>query len=206
MSYQYPKKIALFILLFCIWQLTATNSYSQTNTPENTKDSFKRGFYGGVEMGAGWLELSQNNQTEGREARFIFGLYAGYRPFRALKAGIKIDGYLIEAYDNSNPAEGISISNTHFHAQVFPFKKIALFANLQGGWSKYINQNFGKHDAKGSSQKIGLGYEYTLAEHLRLSLLGNYGFGKFKDVNDVMITVHDQHFDSWDITLCITYQ
>lgn len=180
--------------------------YAQKSVAENNLNTFKKGFYVGVETGVGWPQFKNGSQDESREGRFIFGLYGGYRPLYTLRAGFKIDEYFIED-DDYSPGKGISISNASFQVQVFPFKNITLFTNLQYGWSKYNNNHILQgYEANGTSQKIGLGYEYNLNKHFALSLNANYGFGKFNDVNDVSVTIHDQNYDSWDITLCVTYR
>ena len=190
-----------------VFLLMTTFLYAQKSVAENNSNTFKRGFYVGIEMGVGWLQYTSDNQDESRKERFIMGFNGGYRPFYAFRAGVKIDGYLIEAGNYSNPAKGIGVSNTSFQVQVFPFKSVPLFTNIQYGWSKYTsNHTLNGYDANGTSQKIGFGYEYNLNKHFALSLNANYGFGKFNDVNDFSVTIHDQKYDSWDITLCVTYR
>lgn len=105
--------------------------YAQKSDAENNLNTFKRGFYVGFETGVGWLQITSDNLDESRKARFVIGLNGGYSPFYALRAGIKIDGYSIEVGDYSNPAKGIGISNTSFQVQVFPFKSVSFFTNIQ---------------------------------------------------------------------------
>ena len=206
MSYLYSKKYVFVLLVCCLLLPMTTYVYAQRSTLVNNLNTFKKGFYVGAEMGVGWLQFSRDNQSESRKERFIMGFHGGYIPLRALRLGIKLDGYLIESGDFSNPEKGISISNTSFQIQVFPFKTVPLFVNGQYGWSEYINHHPYEHNASGTSQKIGLGYEYNLNKHFALSLITNYGFGRFNDVNDLLATIHDQYYDSWDITLSLTYR
>jgi len=205
MSYIYSRKCVFVFMIYSVFLLMNTFLYAQESVSKNDSNTFKKGFYVGAEMGVGWLQLSSDIQDGSRDGRFIMGFYGGYRPLYLFRAGIKIDGYLIEAGDNSHPEKGIGISNTSFQIQVFPFKTIALFSNFQYGWSTYENMHIHGHNANGTSQKIGLGYEYDLNRHFALSAITNYGFGKFNDVNDVLVSVHDQKYDSWDVTLCLTY-
>ena len=204
MSHRYSNK---YVFVFCSMFLLMTASlFAQSGAPDNNSNTFKKGFYVGIEMGAGWLQLESSNQDESREGKFIMGFYGGYRFFYELRAGVKIDGYLIEASDYSNPAKGIGISNTSFQVQVFPLKTVPLFVNFQYGWSRYSNNHpLDGYDTNGTSQKIGLGYEYNLNKHFDVSLITNYGFGKFDDVNNISETILDQNYNSWDITLCLTY-
>ena len=162
MSYLYFKKYVFVFFVHSVLLLMSTFLYAQNSVAENNSNTFTRGFYVGFETGVGWLQITSDNQDESRKARFIMGFNGGYRPFYALRAGIKIDAYSIEAGDYSNPAKGIGISNTSFQVQVFPFKSVPLFTNIQYGWSKYTsNHTLNGYDANGTSQKIGLGMSTT---------------------------------------------
>lgn len=174
------------------------------------EDHSFRKFYAGIELGAGGLELSRNQLDEGRTARFALGVYGGYRPFRWLRAGINLNGWLIEPYNQFFffyfEEEGISISNIYGQVQVFPLREQPLFLNFQGGSSKYVNLNPDAQNAPGTGGKIGLGYEYPLGKNLGLSLTANWGFGKFGDITFQSVSVTDQHYDVFEILLGITYR
>lgn len=169
-----------------------------------------RKFYAGIELGAGGLELSRNQLNEGRTARFALGIYGGYRPFRWLRAGINLNGWLIEPYNQFFffyfEEEGISISNIYGQVQVFPLREQPLFLNFQGGSSKYVNLNPDAQNAPGTGGKIGLGYEYPLGKNLGLSLTANWGFGSFRDITLQNISFTNQRYDVFEVLLGITYR
>lgn len=169
-----------------------------------------RKFYAGIELGAGGLELSRNQLNEGRTARFALGIYGGYRPFRWLRAGINLNGWLIEPYNQFFffyfEEVGISISNIYGQVQVFPLREQPLFLNFQGGSSKYVNLNPDAQNAPGTGGKIGLGYEYPLGKNLGLSLTANWGFGSFRDVTLQNISFTNQRYDVFEVLLGITYR
>lgn len=169
-----------------------------------------RKFYAGIELGAGGLELSRNQLNEGRSARFALGIYGGYRPFRWLRAGVNLNGWLIEPYNQFFffyfEEEGISISNIYGQVQVFPLREEPLFLNFQGGSSKYVNLNPDAQNAPGTGGKIGLGYEYPLGKNLGLSLTANWGFGSFRDVTLQNISFTNQRYDVFEVLLGITYR
>lgn len=169
-----------------------------------------RKFYAGIELGAGGLELSRNQLNEGRTARFALGIYGGYRPFRWLRAGVNLNGWLIEPYNQFFffyfEEEGISISNIYGQVQVFPLREEPLFLNFQGGSSKYVNLNPDAQNAPGTGGKIGLGYEYPLGKNLGLSLTANWGFGSFRDVTLQNISFTNQRYDVFEVLLGITYR
>jgi hypothetical protein len=178
-------------------------------TSAQEEQSFRK-FYAGIELGAGGLELSRNQLNEGRTTRFALGIYGGYRPFRWLRAGINLNGWLIEPYNQFFffyfEEEGISISNIYGQVQVFPLKEQPLFLNFQGGSSKYVNLNPDAQNALGTGGKLGLGYEYPLGRNFGLSLTANWGFGKFGDITFQSVSVTNQHYDVFEVLLGITYR
>lgn len=169
-----------------------------------------RKFYAGLEMGAGGLELSRNQLHEGRAGRFALGIYGGYRPFRWLRAGINLNGWLIEPYNQYFflyfEEEGISISNIYGQIQVFPLKEQPFFLNLQGGSSKYVNLNPDAQNTNGIGGKVGFGYEYPLGKNFGLSLNGNFGFGRFGDVTFQNVSIINQKYDVFEFLLGFTFR
>ena len=169
----------------------------------------RKKFYVGMEIGAGELMLSRNDVPANRTTRFALGFYGGYAPFRWLRAGINLNGWLIEPYwnFNSNPENGISISNIYGQVQIFPFRKSNLFVSFKAGKSDYINMHRNEYYAYGSGSKAGLGYEHEVAPNLGLTLVVNYGWGSFGDVYYVGATpVTHQHYNVIEFLLGITYR
>jgi hypothetical protein len=171
------------------------------------RDSAERKFYVGIDAGTGLPELSANGVTTERTAKFAFGLYGGYIPLKWLRTGIALNGWLIEPFGNfnTNPENGISISNVYAQVQLFPFEKCNLFANLSGGYTEYINHHPEEFNANGTGALIGLGYEKNLNKRLKASLLINYGLGTFKDVQNVAGSVTNQHYNVLEFLLGITW-
>lgn len=199
MIYHYITKYYFILLLYSLSIIWPNHLNAQQKAP--TKK-----FYAGAETGAGFLQYSSNTNEGERTARFSLGFYGGYIPFRTLRLGINLNGYLIEPFDYSSPEKGKSISNTQVQIQIMPFKNNNLFANFQGGWSTYTNHHPYESNSKGTAGKIGLGYEFNLGKRLFGSLILNYATGKFKDVNYLGILTTDQHYDTFEILTCITFR
>jgi hypothetical protein len=164
-------------------------------------------FYAGMDAGIGLLNLARNDLTSQRSNTFALGFYGGYMPFKWLRTGINISGWLIESYGNfyDDPSKGISISNTYLQVQAFPFNKFDFFINFAGGISGYINHHMDEYNAKGSGIITGVGYERKLAGNVGISLMINYGFGQFNDVNYPGISVKNQHYDVTEFLIGFTY-
>lgn len=160
-----------------------------------------------MDMGAGWLMFTQNNKPEDYTARYALALYGGYQPFRWLRIGINVNGWLIEPFGSfyDNPEKGISISNTNAEIMVLPLKQNFFFL-LQGGHTTYTNHHPGSYNASGTNLKVGLGYEFSLANHWALPVSFRYGEGKFKDIHYTGIDVVNQHFNVFECVVGITFR
>jgi len=189
------KVILIFELLFC---------FSVTTSAQGDA---RRKFYVGMDTGIGLLKLSRNDLSPENHSCFALGLKGGFIPFRWLRTGINVNGWLIESYGNFyvNPSKGISISNFFGEIEAFPFKKADLFVTLSGGFSKYVSMHIDEFDAKGGGARIGVGYERRLYRRMSLSLMMNYGFGRFKDVENTAASIKNQHYEVTEFLIGITY-
>jgi hypothetical protein len=163
-------------------------------------------FYAGLDAGVGLLNLSRNDLPPQQSSTFALGFYGGFMPFKWLRTGINLSGWLLEPYgDFYDPSKGISISNAYLQLQAFPFKKFDLFLNFAGGISEYINNHPGEYDANGSGFLTGIGYERSVTRNFGISLMINYGFGQFNDVNYPGVSVKNQHYDATEFLIGFTY-
>jgi len=195
----FRKILIIFFLLHII------ASFSLPATAQRNSEA-KR-FYVGLDAGTGLLLLSKNDLDASRDARFSLGFFGGYKPCRWLRTGIIVNGWLIEAFGafGSNPEKGVSISNVYGQLQIFPFAEFPIFANVSGGYSSYTNHHPDEFNAHGSGGLFGLGYEKDLTKHLGVSFVVNYGFGRFKDVENVVAAVKNQHYDVVEFLVAIVY-
>jgi hypothetical protein len=122
--------------------------------------------------------------------------------------GISLNGYLIESFGDfyKSPERGISISNFHGVMQLFPIKNSGLFANLQGGRSVYTNHHPGNYNAAGLSGKTGMGYELKIGHRSCVSIVMNYGFGRFRDLHYPGVDITGQHFSVFEISAGFVYR
>lgn len=196
----YFGKLLAAVLIFQITSYYSTMAFAQENTA-------KRKFYVGMDGGLGLLKLSRNGIASERSSCFSLGFNGGYIPFNWLRTGISLNGYLIESYGDfyGNPEKGISISNFYGQVGIFPFKKTNLFINISGGFSNYINMHPDEYYAHGMGAKLGLGYEKNLFKRVEVSFVINYGFGRFKDVENVVASVKNQHYNITEFLIGFTY-
>lgn len=188
--------ILIIELLFCFSVTTTANG-----------GTIRKKIYVGMDTGIGFLKLSRNDLSPEHHSCFALGFNAGFIPFRWLRTGINLNGWLIESYGNFyvDPSKGVSISNFFGEIEAFPFKKADLFVKLSGGFSKYISMHSDEFDAKGGGARIGLGYERRLYRRVSISLMMNHGFGRFKDVENVVASVKNQHYKVTEFVIGFTY-
>ncbi|HEY3390363.1 MAG TPA: hypothetical protein VGK38_12365 [Prolixibacteraceae bacterium] len=193
-------KLFTAVLIFQITSYFSFMAIAQNN-------AIKRKFYVGVEGGLGLLRLSQNNLPSERNSCFSLDFNGGYIPFDWLRTGISLNGYLIESYGNfyDDPAKGISISNFYGQVEVFPIKRTNLFFKLSGGFSGYTNHHPNASNAHGTGGLLGIGYEKSIFRRTDLSFTVNYGFGRFKDVDNLAVSVKNQHYNITEFMIGITY-
>jgi hypothetical protein len=129
-------------------------STSLSTFPAFARENARRQkFYVGVDGGLGLLKLSRNNLSPEMNSCIALGFYGGFIPFTWLRTGVSLNGWTIESYGRfeDDPSKGVSISNFYGQIQVLPFKKSAIYANISGGFSNYINMHVNEYNAKGSS-------------------------------------------------------
>lgn len=180
--------------------------FEQFNEIARKQDTTKEIYYVGMEMGPALLHFSSNQINSEKYTQYGLSFFGGFVPFRALRLGLNLNGYLIEPFDFNSPEKGISISNIHAQIQILPFTSNNIFANIQGGWSTYINHHPNGFDSKGISGKIGVGYHYVLGKNIFASVIFNYGFGKFNNVNSPGVLITNQHYNAYEIAIGITYR
>ena len=205
--------LALLLEALLLRDVEAQSRFIKNEFPHDFPQSlpWKNRFYVGMDLGAGFVKLSQNNLEDNRTARFSMAFYGGYKLFPWLRAGINLSGWLFEPYGYAfvytyDPAQGISISNTFLQLEVFPFKRFNLYLNLAGGYSKYINNHPDANNARGFGALAGLGYEKDIFRRLGLSVKINYAFGKFDDMVIASTTsLTNQHYDVLECSIGIAY-
>ncbi len=168
-------------------------------------------WYVGMDMGAGWMRLIQNDIPSERVPRFSMGFYCGYKVTSWLRAGMNLNGWLIESFGypgnyNYNPAKGVSVSNIFAQVMIFPFPRCNLYIDLAGGHSEYINYHPDSYNASGMGGWVAVGYEKDLLRRLGCLIKVYYARGQFDDVNIPNVaTVTNQHYDVVGLTLGFTY-
>ena len=100
---------------------------------EKSEERYERsGFWGGVNLGVGFVQLSFEG-TEEDETNFFLGFEGGYSINPHFLVGVELSGWLLEASNLEDPAKGGGISQAFLITRYYPSSSMGLFAKVGGG-------------------------------------------------------------------------
>ena len=141
-------------------------------------DHIRKGFWGGIDAGAGFLHQSFSEEDED-DVYFFLGFKGGYTINPHFLVGLELSGWLIEAEDPSDPDEGEGIMQAFVITQLYPSKESDLFIKAGGG---YVNNWSNKPDEpsrkEGWGFTVGGGYDFLAFEDIALSPFATYSYGE----------------------------
>jgi hypothetical protein len=147
-----------------------------------------------VDLGAGQIKLSTDQQQGNRVTAFAMGFVGGYQPTDRLRLGLHFNGWLLQASDFSNPMVGESVSNLSGIVDVFPLKRNGLFARGGFGRSMYTIERPSGTDGDGPGWETGVGYEIPMRGRSRLVPMVEYAAGGLgngsRDINVMQTGLH----------------
>jgi hypothetical protein len=130
-----------------------------------------------VDLGAGQIKLSTDQQQGNRVTAFAMGFAGGYQPTDRFRLGLHFNGWLLQASDLHNPTVGESVSNFGGIVDVFPLKRNGLFARGGFGRSMYTIDRPSGTAGDGPGWETGVGYEIPMRGHSRLVPMVEYAAG-----------------------------
>ena len=139
-----------------------------------------------MDAGGGGLALASDQFKGARELRFALGLAGGHRIGGRIRAGLQVNGWLLQAYDYHNMDQGKSVSNVLGIVDVFPIRRASLFVRGGVGVAMYDNWRPFQAGSHGVAGTGGVGYEYRLNRHLSLAPIVQYSKGTLGEVRDVI--------------------
>jgi len=192
------KGLSQFIIIFSLLFVFTYSSYAQDNIS-------RKGFTLGTSLGYGSTKYEYKD-IHASEDSFAVGLQVGYAITPNIIAGLEVNGWTINAfndsvynyyyyYDYNEPSEGESISNASLFLNVFPFKEHPFYITGSVGKSYYDNYDRGVDIREtGTAFSVGCGYEFpisktvTYAPQFRYSK-GNFHHGDYKAA-ELSIALH----------------
>jgi hypothetical protein len=139
----------------------------------------RKGFWGGIDAGAGLVELSFD-QEEDEDDRFLYlGFKGGYAINPHFLIGIELSGWLLEASDLNDPDEGSGISQVFLITQIYPGSESDFFLKAGGGHvSIWSNASGDTSREQGFGWTMGCGYDFRLDETAVLSPFVTFSYGE----------------------------
>ena len=129
------------------------------------------------EFGEGELKLSSDQLQGDRVSTFALGFAGGRYLSRWARVGVKVNGWLLQAFAPSDPTVGESVSNVMGVVDVFPSPRYPLFARAGVGWASYTNNRPTGTNGSGLGWEAGAGYKIPLRGQLALAPVVEYAAG-----------------------------
>lgn len=159
---------------------------SRAMAEENSKRS---GFWGGIDIGAGFVQRSFEDNKED-EYNLFLGFKVGYTITPNFLAGLELSGWTLESSDLEDPSKGEGISQVFLITRYYPGISKGLFAKIGGGYVSYWNNRPGEARRKnGWGLTFGGGYDFPVHKNFALTPFINYSFGEADNQNHHAITI-----------------
>ena len=173
------KSICIFLL--AIFFLAAGVSAEEYQT--------RKGFWGGIDAGAGYLKQSFENRNE-EDIYFFLGFKGGYTINPHLLVGLELSGWLLEVSKPSDPNTGKGIMQAFLITQLYPSIESGLFAKAGGGYvSNWSNKSDEPSRKEGWGLTVGGGYDFLVYNAITLSPFANFSYGDTGNWDYQAITV-----------------
>jgi hypothetical protein len=134
-------------------------------------------WWGAFEAGAGPLKLNSDQLKGGSKTRGAMGFAFGYQPSDWIRAGLHLNGWLMQAFDPYDPTKGESVSNVGGIVDVMPLRRHGLFVRGGYGLSMYTNDHLDGVNGNGPGWEAGGGYEFRIGP-IRLAPMAEYSSGR----------------------------
>lgn len=128
-------------------------------------------------LGEGQLKLESDQQRWERVPTFSIGFGLGRQIGPWARAGMEVDGWLLQAFDLNNPGVGESVGHVMAIGDALPLRRHGLFVRGGFGWSSYTNVRPAGSNGGGLAWMAGGGYEVPVSGSIRLVPSMGYSAG-----------------------------
>ncbi len=148
-----------------------------------------RGFWEGIDVGAGSLQRSSDLYDED-DTHFFLGFKGGYFLSPKFLIGLELSGWLLEASNLWDPTEGEGLSQYLLIARYYPKRDAGWFAKAGGGYVDHWNHRPGETaSGTGWGFTFGAGYDFVIGEDYAISPFASYSFGDADDQEHNAVTI-----------------
>jgi hypothetical protein len=159
---------------------------SPVSPPRGREEPTVRPWWVGLELGDGQIKLTSDQFRGTSNPAFALGFIGGHSLGNRARIGLELNGWLLQAYNNANPAVGESVSNVLAVVDAFPIRKTPLFLRAGAGLALYENNRPAGFNSNGWSWTVGVGYEIPLTQSFALAPIVDYSAGSLGDVRNII--------------------
>lgn len=153
-------------------------------------------WWAGMELGGAELQLNSNQVTRPRAATFALGFVGGHALGQRMRAGIEVNGLLLQASNFNDPTVGEGVSNVLGILDAFPSRQKRFFLRGGAGYSSYTNNRPLEFGSSGWSWTAGAGYEFRVRQAFGLAPMVAYSAGHLGDVRNPILTDTGRRFSA----------
>ena len=159
-----------------------------------------------AEFGEGQLKLASDQRPGDRVPTFALGFAGGRQVGQRMRLGLKLNGWLLQAFSPNDPTKGVSVSNVMGIADVFPSPRYRVFVRGGLGWASYTNNQAPGLNGNGLAWETGAGYEIPLRSHVRLVPMAEYAAGRFGDAHDPAEALTGRTYSVFELKVALVYR
>ena len=158
------------------------------------------------EMGAGELKLSSDQQQGDRVSTFALGFTGGRHITQWARVGLKVNGWLLQAFNLNDPTVGESVSNVMGIVDILPSPRHPLFARAGVGWASYTNNSPAGTNGSGLAWEAGGGYGIPVARNFALAPVVEYAAGSFGNADNPLAPQTNRKYTVIEFKLAAVYR
>ncbi len=138
----------------------------------------RHGWWGGFDLGAGFLEQSFDDEDED-DVYFFMGFKGGYTINPHLLVGLELSGWLLEAENFNDSEKGKGISQVFLISRLYPSKETNFFIKAGGGYvSNWSNKSDEPSRREGWGVTGGGGYDFYIHKNYALTPFATFSYGE----------------------------
>ena len=166
---------------FQIWIFTGLMGFALITSNVFATEKLERsGFWGGMDLGAGYVQRSFAEDS----TNFFMGFKGGYTFTPYLLAGLELSGWLFEASDLHNLFKGEGISQVLYITRFYPAQDYGWFAKAGGGYVSHWKNRLGTTQREeGFGLTFGGGYDFSITRNWAITPIISYNFSNTDDLD-----------------------
>ncbi len=158
------------------------------------------------EFGEGEFKLHSNQMDSKRDPAVALGLAGGHRLGNRVRAGMHVNGWLLEAFNINDSSVGQGVTNVMGVIDTFPLEEWPRFFVRGGlGLTIYSDNRKTEPGGKGLVWEAGAGYEIPLSEQFFLAPTAAFAQGYLNDTHNRLGPATGRRFSVAEFKIAVVY-